>query len=100
MPGYEKIYVTDKQKELFLISSVGITAKEQVDNLLYNYGYCAEAITLNTLPIYYLEPNTRISVKDEKTGIDGEYIMTKFTLPLTHNGTSNITATKAPKRIT
>jgi hypothetical protein len=28
MPGYDKIYVTEKQKELFLRTSVGITAKE------------------------------------------------------------------------
>jgi hypothetical protein len=46
-----------------------------------------------------LSPNTRILVRDDKTGINGEYIVSKISLPLTYNGTMNISATKAVKRI-
>jgi hypothetical protein len=54
---------------------------------------------MNTIPIYYLEPNTRISIRDDLSGVNGEYIMTKFTISLTYNGTMSITANKAPERI-
>ena len=67
--------------------------------MLYNYGYCSESISLSAVPIYYLEPNTRIQVRDEKTGIDGEYLVNKITIPLNHNAVMQIQATKAPERI-
>ena len=70
-----------------------------LDELLYQNSYCVENVTINAVPLYHLEPNTRIYVKDEKSNVDGEYIMTKLTIPLTYNGTMSITATKAPPRL-
>jgi hypothetical protein len=46
-----------------------------------------------------LEPGVRILIKDEKSNIDGEYIVSKITIPLTYNGTMNISATKAVSNI-
>ena len=80
-------------------SSRTLTAQEEIDNLLYNYSYCNETVTINTVPIYYLEPNTIISAKDEQRVVNGYYIMNKITVPLTYNGTSSITAIKVPERI-
>jgi hypothetical protein len=51
------------------------------------------------VPIYYLEPNTIIHVTDERANIDGDYNITKLTIPLTYNGTMNITATKAAENL-
>jgi hypothetical protein len=51
------------------------------------------------LPIYYLEPNTRIFVKDENSGIDGEYIINRITIPLQYQGTMSISATKVVERL-
>jgi hypothetical protein len=47
------------------------------------------------VPIYYLEPNTRVHVFDEETNINGDYIVSKITIPLAYNGTMSLTATKA-----
>jgi hypothetical protein len=35
-----------------------------------------------------------VLVKDEKSNIDGEYLVSKITIPLTYNGTMNLVATK------
>jgi len=51
------------------------------------------------VPIYYLDVNTRIFVFDEKSGINGEYIIEKLSIPLTYNGTMSITAHKAVERL-
>ena len=40
-----------------------------------------------------------INIFDTRAGINGTYVMTKFTLPLTYNGTMSITATKAVEEI-
>jgi hypothetical protein len=81
------------------MSGQGKSAKDEIDNLIYTHSYCAENITLNTIPIYYLEPNTRISVYDEKSNISGEYIISKISIPLNYNGTMSINATRAPERL-
>ena len=80
-------------------STRGITAQEQIDDLLYNFGYCNENITITSVPIYYLEPNTIISAKDEQRVVNGYYILSKMTLPLKYNGTMQINAIRVPERV-
>lgn len=77
------------------ISTQGKSAKEALDNLIYTHTYYQESITLNCIPIYYLEPNVRISVYDTNSGINGEYIIKSYNLQLTYNGSMSITATRA-----
>lgn len=83
----------------FTISAQGKSAKEELDEQLYNHSYCTESVNISTIPIYYLEPNTKIYIRDEKSQINGEYIVSRLTVPLTYNGTMQITATKAPERL-
>ena len=61
----------------------------------YTHTYYNESITLSCIPIYYLEPNVRISVYDEFSGINGEYIIKSYNIQLAYNGSMSITATKA-----
>ena len=98
--GYRYIQVPDKEIDsMFKISAQGKSAKEKVDELLYQHGYCIENITISAIPIYYLEPNTRAYVYDEKSNINGDYIISKITIPLSYNGTMSITATKAAETL-
>ena len=80
-------------------SGRGLTAQEQIDDLLYNFSYCNETITITSVPIYYLEPNTIISAKDEQRVVNGYYILNKMTIPLQYNETMQINAIKVPERI-
>jgi len=58
-----------------------------------------ETISITTLPIYYLEPNTRITVEDDPAGIYGDYIIQSISLPLDISSTMNINAYKAQEKI-
>ena len=98
-PGYTYINLTDTIDNLFSISSQGKTSFDMLNNYLYNYSYCTESITMTTIPVYYLEPNARVFVYDPNSGIEGEYIISRLTIPLQYNGTMQITATKAVDRI-
>ena len=89
-PGYTYVYLNDSLKNLFVMSGQGISAKDKIEELLNNYTFMADGI-----PIYRLDANTRISVKDIETGISGEYIISRISVPLGHNGTMSITASKA-----
>ena len=74
------------------------SAFNAIRDILYQYTNYNESITLTTLPIYYLEPNTRITVEDEKSSIHGDYIIKTISRPFDCNGTMQITATKALER--
>ena len=58
------------------------------------HSFCAETITITAAPIYYLEPNSRIVVSDRDSDVSDVYSVNKITLPLAHNGTMSISATK------
>ena len=97
-PGYTFIRITDALQNLFTISSQGKTTQDVLAQDLYANTYCTESVSITCLPVYHLQPNTRILIKDEKSGINGEYIISRITIPLTYNGTMNISAVKAVER--
>ena len=97
--AYVFIQLQKGYSQYFTVSYRNTSVKNKIDELLYEYAYCIENISITALPIYYLEPNTRIYVQDKTTNIEGEYLVSKMTIPLTYNGTMSITATKAPNRL-
>ena len=101
MTGYTFAFMDNNKVNFsyFTISTQGKSAKEALDELIYNHSYCIETINLSCIPIYYLQPNTRISVVDDSSKINGEYLISRITIPLNYNGTMSIAATKAPSRI-
>ena len=72
---------------------------EKIKDLLYQYSHMNNSISITTLPIYYLEPNTRITVEDKPAGIYGDYIIQSISLPLDVSSTMSINAYKALQKI-
>ena len=97
--GYTYAQLPQHLEYLFSISGQGKSAKDVLDSFLYTHSYCVESITINAMPVYHLEPNTRIFVRDDRCGINGEYIVTRINYPLAANGTMSINATKVVDRI-
>ena len=97
--GYVFIYLPKGFSKYFTISYRATSVKDKIDALLYQYAYCIENISITAIPVYHLQPNTRIYVQDKTTEIEGEYIVSRITLPLTYNGAMSITAAKAPERL-
>ena len=79
---------------MFATSSQGVSAKEKIDTLLYNHAVTPESVSITIIPIYNLEPGTRVYINDVNSKISGEYIISKISMPLSYNGTMNVTATK------
>ena len=68
------------------------SAFEEIKNLLFQNTSYNESIQLTTIPLYHLEPNTRISVTDPDSDIYGDYVISTISLPFDINGTSSISA--------
>ena len=94
-PGYTYISIPQYMYNVFSISAMAKSAKEAIDEMLYKYGYCNESVSVSSIPLYFLQPNTRIYIRDNKSGIDGDYIIDKINIPLANNGVMQINAIKA-----
>ena len=75
------------------------SAYNYVRELLYQYTSYNESISIQSIPIYYLEPNTRITVQDKESNIFGDYMISNISIPLDINSTMSISATRALERI-
>lgn len=75
------------------------SAYNMVRELLWQFTSYNESITINALPIYYLEPNTRITVRDTKSGIYGDYMIKSISIPLTVSATMSLSCIKAVERL-
>lgn len=81
------------------MGSTGYSAEDCVRDLLYQYTSYNETITIQCVPIYYLEPNNIITVYDKASGINGDYVINTISLPLSPSGTMSITAMRALTRM-
>lgn len=97
--GYIWINIPSGYDNYFKISSKGKSAVDEIEDLLYTTAYCTESVSISTIPVYYLEPNNRIYIEDKRSGVEGEYLVNKITIPLTYNGSMSISATKAISRV-
>ena len=81
------------------IGTSGYTAQEVSRELLYQYTNYNESISVQSIPIYYLDVNTRITVQDRMSGIYGDYIINSISLPLSAGNAMTINASRALERI-
>lgn len=72
---------------------------QHVRQLLTDYTNYNENISVTCLPIYHLEPNTRVSFNDPESGIYGDYMINSISFNLGYNGTMTINAKKCVEKI-
>jgi hypothetical protein len=71
----------------------------EIKNLLWEHTNYNSNINISILPIYHLEPNTRITVTSEQDDIHGDFMMSTFSVPLTINGNMSISATQVQNKL-
>ena len=81
------------------LGTSGYSAQDTARELLYQYTDYNEQISIQSIPMYFLDANTRISVYDKASNIYGDYIIKSISLPLMASGTMSITASRALDRI-
>lgn len=99
LSGYTYVKIPESFEEYFQRSVQSKTAQQKLDELLYKHAYINEKISVKAIPIYYLQPNTKVFIQDESSKIYGEYIINKISLTLGHKGMMSINASRAPVRL-
>lgn len=90
--AYTKIQIQDNMTGLFYRSTQGNAAVSKANELISEHTATAEGVNLTCIPIYYLEPNTRIYVD----GI-GDCTLDRISYNLSYNGTMSISGNKILK---
>lgn len=93
------IQVDDNIYSCLSIGGFYNSAYQVIRQLLHQYTSYNESISLSCLPIYYLEPNTRITVRDEDSRIYGDYMINSISYNLNANSTMSLDCTRALERI-
>lgn len=97
--GQDFIKLDGSQYAMLNIGGTKNSAYNLVRELLYQYTSYNESISISCIPIYHLEPNTRITVLDPETGINGDYMINTISVPFDISGTMNISCTRALERL-
>ena len=97
--GQDWIQVKGDIFNLFSIGGYQNSCFEKIKTLLYQNTNMGEQISISALPIFYLEPNTRISVADNAAGVNGDYMINSISLPLDINSMMSISATKCVSKL-
>ena len=91
--AYMPIWIQDSMEGLFYRSAQGISAISKANELIYQHTATVEGISLTSIPIYYLQPNTRIYIKGQ-----GDYTLDKISYSLAYNGTMTLNGNKILKQ--
>lgn len=91
--AYMPIWIQDSMEGLFYRSAQGASAIAKANELIYQHTAIIEGLQLTCIPIYYLQPNTRIYVAGQ-----GDYTLDKISYSLAYNGTMSITGNKILKQ--
>ena len=97
--GAEYCRLPDEVYNALVLGGYYNGADIMMKDLLYQYTNFNESISLTCMPIYYLEPNTRITVHSTQAGISDDFIIQSISIPLDNNGTMTINANRASTKI-
>jgi hypothetical protein len=63
-------------------------------NLVYTHTNFNQGVSINSIPLYFLEPNKRIHLSDINTEIFGDHYLQSYSVPLSNEGTMQMSAIK------
>jgi hypothetical protein len=75
------------------------SAYDEIKSILNTYTSYNSSITLVCLPIFYLEPNIRITVRNTDLDIYGDYILKNYSIQLGNNNTMNMSCNQVIETI-
>ena len=97
--GQEYSQLTQNKFSLLAIGGTQNSCYQRITELLYQYTNMNETIQISAIPIFYLEPNTRITVRDDASGVIGDYMIDSISLPLDVDSVMSLNCYKCLQKI-
>lgn len=96
--GQPYIQVSEELVSHFLEGGKANSAFDLMCSSLHEFTSYNENVTINAIPIYHLEPNTRITLNDYDSDIYGDFMIKSISLPIGLTGTMSIQCQRALER--
>ena len=87
------IQIQESMELMFYRSGQSVSAIEKINELIYQHTAITEPLQITSIPIYYLQPNTRIYIEGH-----GDYTLDSIQYNLAYNGTMQLTGNKILKQ--
>jgi hypothetical protein len=71
----------------------------EIKNMLWENTNYNASINISLIPIYHLEPNTRITVHSNEADIHGDFMIQSMSVPLDIGGTMSISAIQIKNKL-
>ena len=81
------------------IGGSNYSAYEQIRQTLHEFTNYNESVSIQTVPLYFLEPNTRITINNPNSALTGDYIINSMSFSLDNEGLLTINASKAVEKV-
>lgn len=73
-------------------------AFDRIKYELYLHTNYQKTLSITARPVFYLEPNSRVTINDKSTNTYGDYIVSNITIPLGAGSTMSVTCSEALER--
>lgn len=90
----EVIELSAEDYESLKLSSTANDAYTEARSWLYESTQRNSTISVSAIPIYYLDANSRITVSDSASGIQGDFLINSISLPLDISGTMTLSCSQ------
>ena len=90
----EAIELSAEDYESLALSSTANDAYTEARAWLYESTQRNSTISISAIPIYYLDANSRITVSDSVSGIQGDFLINSISLPLDISGTMTLSCSQ------
>lgn len=85
--------------KITVVSRGAKTAWDRVRELMYIHTSYNEVVSINALPLYFLEANNKVLMQDDKTSVAGDYFINSINIPLGIEGLMSLSAIKVFTRL-
>ena len=97
--GQKYILVPPEIYDNLDIGGIYNSAYQDIRQTIHQFTSYNETITIQTLPLYFLQPNTRISVFNPQSNIYGDYMIDSMSFALDAEGLLTINASRALQKV-
>ena len=97
--GQKYYIVAENIYNSFTIGGNYNSAYQIIRQLIQQYVSYNETISIQTLPLYFLEPNTRLSLRNDISNIFGDYIINTLSFSFDVSSTLTINASRVLEKI-
>ena len=84
---------------MLVIGGMNNSCFVEIKNLLWQCTNYNSTISLSIIPIFHLEPNTRVTMNSTQDGIYGDYMIETMSIPLTVGNGMSISAKQAQTKL-